>query len=143
MNKHLLWLWLWYFVGAFTYWLKRAYYLVTGPNPVANTYGQFVKRCWIPLLVRLFLDSMVYWIFFIPGMADKAFAAIGWTTYSWATNLVTQFAPFSAIFGHAIDSVMDFAVGKIPGIKDILPQMPGPLIPPPLPPEPVVPRVLP
>ena len=126
--RHLLWLWLWYFIGMGTYWLKRAYYLVTGPNPTATTYRQFFSRCWIPLLVRAFLDSMAYWILLIPGgPADKITSYLGWADYDWAINLVTLYAPFSGLFGHSIDSIMDFAVSKVPWIKDWLPQMPGPL----------------
>lgn len=129
MAKHELWLWLWFFIGAATYWLKRAYYLVTGPNPVANTYKQFLKRCWIPLVVRFFLDSLVFWALFTPGFADKALAYMGWSTFSWVVAMVTQFAVFASVFGHTVDSVLDFAVSKIPWIKDVLPQMPGPLVP--------------
>jgi len=130
-NWHLVWLWAWFFIGMATYWLKRAYFFVTGPNPAATTYGQFLRLSWAPLLVRSFADSMVYWIFFIPGMADKALAYFGWTTYSWALGLVTQFAPFAAIFGHSIDSVVDFALLRVPVVKDWLPQMPSAPAPPP------------
>lgn len=129
MNQHELWLWLWFGIGTFTYWLKRAYYLVTGPNPVASTYRQFWQRCWIPLIVRAFLDSLVFWALFTPGFADKGLAALGWESFSWAVAMITQFAVFAAVFGHTVDSVMDFAVSKIPWIKDVLPQMPSPLLP--------------
>lgn len=131
MNTHLIWLWVWFFVGVLTYWLKRAYYLVTGPNPIASTYKQFIERCWIPLLVRSFLDSLVFWALFTPGFADKALDWLGWTNFAWGVSMVTQFAVFAATFGHAVDSVLDFGVSKIPWIKDVLPQMPGPLPPPP------------
>jgi hypothetical protein len=128
LSWHLAWLWFWFLLGMATYWLKRAYYLVTGPNPIANTYGQFIRRCWIPLLVRAFLDSLAFWALFIPGsLADKASGLLGWQSYDWAINLITQFAPFSAFFGHTIDSVADILVSKVPWIKDVLPQMPGPL----------------
>lgn len=109
------------------YWLKRAYYLVTGPNPIANTYRQFWQRCWIPLLIRFFLDSLLFWALFTPGFTDKALKYIGWENMSWVVMMVTQFAVFAAAFGHTVDSVMDFAVSKIPWVKDILPQMPPPL----------------
>lgn len=125
--SHLFWLWLWFFVGMFTYWMKRAYYLVTGPNPIASTYRQWWQRCWIPLLVRGFLDSLVFWALFTPGFADRILGYLGWTNFAWAVSMVTQFAVFAAVFGHAVDSVLDFAVSKIPWVKDILPQMPGPL----------------
>jgi hypothetical protein len=127
MNKHLLFLWLWFFVGAAMYWLKRAYYLVTGPNPIANNYTQFVQRCWIPLLVRFFLDSMVFWALFTPEFAGKALDYLGWANFSWVVMMVTQFAVFAAVFGHTVDSVMDFVVSKVPWVKDVLPQMPPPL----------------
>lgn len=129
MPKHLLWVWFWFIVGMASYWLKRAYYLVTGPNPVANTYTQFIQRCWIPLLVRGFLESLLFWILFTPGIADKALAYLGWTSYGWAISLITQVAPVAAIFGHALDSVADVAVSKIPLLNTVLPQMPVPLPP--------------
>jgi hypothetical protein len=125
--RHLLWLWLWFFIGALMYWLKRAYYLVTGPNPIASNYKQFWVRCWIPLLVRFFIESLVFWALFTPGFADKALAALGWTNFSWVVSMVTQFAVFAGAFGHTLDSIMDFAVSKVPYINSILPQMPGPL----------------
>lgn len=129
MTKHLVWLWLWFGIGSLMYWIKRAYYLITGPNPVANNVSQFIKRCWAPLVVRAFLDSMVFWALFTPGFADKALNYLGWTNFSWVVTMVTQFAVFAATFGYTVDSVMDFAVSKTPFIKDWLPQMPGPLKP--------------
>lgn len=134
INWHSVWLWSWFIIGMATYWLKRAYYLVTGPNPVASTYKQFVQRCWIPLLVRSFFDAIAYWILFIPGMATKVVTYFGYPDYEWAMIMVTNVAPIAALFGHAIDSIMDFAVSKIPFVKDYIPQMPGPLPKPPLPP---------
>jgi hypothetical protein len=132
--KHLLWLWCWFFVGALMYWLKRAYYLVTGPNPIANTYAQFWQRCWIPLLVRFFIDSLIFWALFTPGFADKALKYLStlpgmgfMDNMSWVVMMVTQFAVFAAAFGHTVDSAADFGVSKIPWIKDVLPQMPPPL----------------
>ena len=128
--KHQLWLWMWFYIGMFLYMLKRAYYLVTGPNPVANTYAQFVQRCWLPLLVRAGLESGIFWVCFTPGIVDKGLAYLGWENWSWAVAMVTQFAAMAFFFGHAVDSIADFAVSKIPFVKDWLPQMPGPLKPP-------------
>lgn len=127
--KHLAWVWFWFYIGMASYWLKRAYYLVTGPNPVATTYMQFVQRCWIPLLVRGFLESLLFWILFTPGLADRVLGYLGWDSYEWLVLLITEVAPLAAIFGHTLDSIADIAVSKIPFIKDILPQMPGPLPP--------------
>ena len=127
MNLQELWVWFWFMLGMLTYWLKRGYYLITGPNPVANSWRQFAQRCWAPLLIRAFLDSMAFWILFTPGLADKALAYLGWNSYTWAIEFITTAAPIAAIFGHTVDSVMDFAVSKIPWINGILPQMPGPL----------------
>lgn len=141
MTKHLLWLWFWFILGMVVYWIKRAYFLVTGPNPIANTYSQFLQRCWIPLVVRAFIDSLVFWILFTPELASKALTYVGWSSYGWAISLITQVAPIAAVFGLSIDVIVDFAVNKIPFVKDILPQMPGPLPPPPAAPDPV--RVLP
>lgn len=127
MNKHLIWLWAWYTVGSLMFWLKRAYFMVSPPNPVANNYRHFIERAWAPLLVRFFFDSMVFWALFTPGFADNALAYMGWSKASAAVSMVTKFAVFSAVFGFTVDSIMDVALSKTPIVKDILPQMPGPL----------------
>jgi hypothetical protein len=54
-------------------------------------------------------------------------AALGWTRFAGAVSSVTQFGFFALFFGYGVDSVVDFAVTKIPWIKDVLPQMPPPL----------------
>ncbi len=125
-NVHLVWLWFWFFFGAFMYWLKRAYYGVNPPNPVATGYKHYIQRSWVPLLVRFFLDSLVFWMLFIPGMADKLLGALGWSTMAGAVDMVTKYGVFAAVFGHTVDSIMDVSVTKIPYLKDVLPQMPGP-----------------
>jgi hypothetical protein len=127
MNWHELWVWCWFLLGMATYWLKRAYYGINPPNPVATGYGNYIERAWAPLLVRCFLESLLFWILFTPGLADKLLAYFGWTSYGWAVQTVTSVAPAGAFLGHAIDSAMDIAVSKIPFVRDILPQMPGPL----------------
>lgn len=121
------WLWLSFGVGVFFYWLKRAYYGVNPPNPVATGYYNYLQRSWAPLLIRAAIDSAVFWLLFMPGLADKALGAIGWTNYAWVVTIITQFAPVAFFFGFFVDSVVDFAVTKIPFVKDVLPQMPGPL----------------
>jgi hypothetical protein len=127
MHWHLVWLWFWYFVGAFMFWLKRAYYGVTPPNPVANNYRHYIQRAWAPLLVRFFADSMVFWALFTPGFADAALGYLGWSRASAAVAMVTQYAVFSGTFGFVVDSSMDTVMSKLPWIKDVLPQMPGPM----------------
>jgi hypothetical protein len=124
---HELWVWFWFLLGMFTYWLKRAFYGINPPNPIATGYGNYIERCWAPLLVRAFLESLLFWMMFTPGLADKAFTYLGWTSYDWAVQLLTSIAPAAAILGHTVDSVTDMAVSKIPGLKDILPQMPSPI----------------
>jgi hypothetical protein len=127
MNWHEVWVWAWFLLGMFTYWLKRAYYGINPPNPVATGYRNYVQRAWAPLLVRAFLESLIFWIMFTPGLADRGLAALGWNSYGWAIQVFTTIAPAAAVLGHAADSVMDMAVSKIPFVKDILPQMPGAL----------------
>jgi len=126
-NWHEVWLWLWYLIGVFFYWLKRAYYGINPPNPVATGYGHYVQRAWVPLSVRFFADSVIFWMMFTPGLADKGLAALGWEKAAWAVSMATQLAPFSATFGFFIDGAADIAISKIPLVKDALPQMPGPL----------------
>jgi hypothetical protein len=127
VSWHLVWLWLWFLIGIGLYMLKRAYYMVTGPNPIANSYSQFVERCWIPLLVRSFIDSVVFWAAFNPSLLTSGLNYLGWSSFSGVVGMVTQFAPMAFFFGMGIDSIIDFAVSKISWLNNWLPQMPGPL----------------
>lgn len=125
-----LWLWLWFTIGAMLYVLKRAYYLVTGPNPIANTYKQFFHRAWIPLLIRFAVDSGIYWLTFYPDLLNGALGFL--SRFGWNIQLhsaVPQYGVFALFFGLGIDSIVDFGVTKIPYVRDWLPQMPGPLVP--------------
>lgn len=126
-NWHEAWLWVWFFVGCFFYWLKRAYYGINPPNPVATSYSHYLQRSWAPLAVRFFADSVIFWMCFTPGVSDKALAWLGLEKLAWAVSMVTQFAVFATSFGFFVDGIADIAISKIPGVKDILPQMPGPL----------------
>lgn len=128
---HLLWLWAWFGIGVFMYWLKRAYFLVTGPNPVANNYSDFIRRCWIPLIVRAFLDSIMFWLCFTPQFLSGGLEYLGWSSMSGVIGTITKFAPCAALFGHTADSLLDFIIStvgsKIPFLTGVLPQMPHPL----------------
>lgn len=128
---HLVWLWTVYIVGSLLYMLKRAYYLVTGPNPIANNYTQFIKRCWIPLLFRFGADSGIYWMTFTPVGLQTLLGLLGWTRFATDIAAVSNYGFFALFFGMGIDSIVDFGVTKIPWIKDFWPQMPGPLPSPP------------
>ena len=124
-----LWVWVWFLIGMLSYMLKRSYYGINPPNPVATGYLNYIQRAWVPLLIRGLLESMVFWLAFTPGLADKGLTALGWTSYDWLINVVTSVAPAAAILGHAMDSVADMAISKIPYLN-LLPQMPGALVPP-------------
>jgi hypothetical protein len=121
----LMWLWLWFIIGELVYILKRAYYLITGPNPIANNYKQFLERCWAPLLVRAICGAGVYWLTFYPELLSDALslAGINWQIHS----SIPHYAVFALFFGLGVDSILDFVVSKIPYLRDFLPQMPAPL----------------
>lgn len=123
MIGHELGLWLFFILGMSVYMLKRAYYLVKGPNPVANTYRQFIEVCWIPLLVRAVVDSCVFWFMFYPDILNPVISKLGlvWQLHSPMSDMPW---PVALLAGLAMDSVVDFAVTKIPYVKDWLPQMP-------------------
>jgi hypothetical protein len=127
MNTHLIWLWFWYSVGMGLYMLKRMYFLVTGPNPVANNYKQFWQRCWVPLLIRAAIDSAIFWMCFTPQLLPAALNYLGWSNFGWVASVITQFGPCAFFFGHTVDSIVDLAVTKIPFLNGFLPQMPAPL----------------
>lgn len=128
MINHLEWLWFWYIVGAFVYMLKRAYYLVTGPNPVANSYSEFWAKCWIPLFVRFVVDSGVFWSAFYPDIFNAVIAKTGFA-FRLHSPMLQMPAPVALFVGLSIDAIIDIAVTKLPYVKDFLPQMPPPLHP--------------
>lgn len=119
---HLVWVWGWFLFGMIIYMLKRAYYLVTGPNPVANSYKEFFVKCWIPLLVRMVMDSGIYWLTFYPDIFNQLISKVGFNFQLHSP--IPEYGVVGLLAGLSIDSVVDFAVTKIPYIKDWLPQMP-------------------
>ena len=125
MNLHLLWLWMWFIFGMITYMLKRSYFLVTGPNPVANNYTEFWIKCWIPLFVRAVEDSAVYWVSFYPDVLNPILSYFGISFQ--LHSALPEFGVVALLFGLFVDSAVDFAVTKIPIIRDWQPQMPPPL----------------
>lgn len=127
MTGHLAWLWLWFMVGTFTYMLQRAFYGVQGPHPVATSYGNYLYRCWGPLLARFVTDSCFYWATFTPTILAAMLHGFGWDTVASEVEGVTKYGFFALAFGLLIDVGVDFGVTKIPLLKNIWPQMPGPL----------------
>lgn len=124
MNLHLAWLWLWFLTGVLMYMLKRAYFMVTGPNKKVNSYTEYFQRAWVPLLVRAFGGSMIFWALFVPGFSERVLGALGWTTFAWLVAVVTQWACFAGTFGFLVDSVLDF-IFALPGVNKFVPQMPS------------------
>jgi hypothetical protein len=127
MSWHETWLFLWYILGMLTYMIKRGHYLITGPNPIANNWTQFIQRSWVPLGVRGLMETVAYWLLFTPQVAAAALTHLGWTNYAWVLTMAITSAPAAFFLGHGADSITDLAVSKIPWLNQILPQMPGPL----------------
>lgn len=134
IQHHHLWLWLWFFVGALAYIVKRAFYLIVGPNPVAHSISSFIRVAGVPLLFRLLVDSGIYWVCFSPEVLQTGLEFLGWRMAAGVVAVITQYAPVALFFGMAIDPMVDWAIptviGRIPFLKDFWPQMPGPLEPP-------------
>ena len=125
--NHTIWLYLWFYVGMFLYIMKRAYYLVTGPNPIASSYGEFFSRCWIPLLFRAAINGGIFAATFNAQLVAKGLTLMGWSNWADAVGLITQFAPVAFFFGVTSDVFTDMAISKIGWLKEFLPQMPGPI----------------
>jgi hypothetical protein len=131
VNWHEAWLWLWFFIGALLYMVKRAFYQIKPPNPVATDVGHYLEIAGVPLLFRFALESAFFALLFTPALAAKAFDAIGWENWTWVIQVTTQFAVVAFLAGMAIDPMADWfiptVIGRIPGLKDWWPQMPGPM----------------
>lgn len=131
MNWHELWLWLWYGLGALLYMVKRAFYGIQPPNPVAHDVPHYIRRAGIPILFRFALESAGFWTLFNPVIAAKVVTLFGGGRYVWLVQIIAQFAPAAFVTGLALDPMADWfiptVIGRIPGLKDWWPQMPGPL----------------
>lgn len=131
MPWHLIWLWAWFFAGMTMFMLKRSYWGVYGPSPLADDYTDFLRRCWVPLLVRAFWDSLIFWACFTPQLLTEGLSVLGWSSMSGVVAVITKFAVCAAGFGYMVDSILDTvaaAVGKhLPALSSILPPMPPPL----------------
>lgn len=123
---HLSWLWFWFIFGELTYVLKRAYFLVTGPNPIATNYGEFIARAWPALIVRGVVGAGIYWLTFYPEVMSDIVSYYGWNIHFHSP--LPQYAVVALFFGLFVDFGLDFIFLKIPGLKDWLPQMPAPLV---------------
>lgn len=127
MTLHLVWLWGWFLFGQSLYVLKRAYYLVTGPNKVATTYGEFFTspKIWPVLVIRATAGGVVYWAFFYPEIISGFLDKLGFS-YQFHSP-IPQYGFVAWCFGFTVDAILDILVTKIPYIKDLLPQIPPPL----------------
>ena len=111
--------------------MKRAFYLIKGPNPVANSWKQFVEVAWLPLLFRFVVDSAIYWAMFTPQIAQAGLEYLGFEKFAGIVAVITKFAVCSLGFGLIVDSLVDWGIGtvlsKIPFLSGFWPQMPSPL----------------
>lgn len=131
INWHLVELWIWFLIGASVYVVKRGYYLIKGPNPVANNLNEFIQVAWLPLGFRFIVDSAVFWTLFSPAIIQAGLSYFGWDKAAWVVSVVTQFAVCAFWFGLGVDLLVDWGIGtvisKIPLLKDFWPQMPDPI----------------
>ena len=128
---HILFLWLWFALGMSVFMLKRSYWGVFGPNPIGSSYGNYFARCWAPLLVRTFWDSLIFWVFFHPPLLTAGLAALGWSSMSGWVAVLTKYGGCAAAFGYIVDSILDtvaaIAAKHISLLSNLLPPMPPPL----------------
>ena len=131
MNLHFAWEWFWFLLFALIFVSKRAFFGITGPSPVANNLKQYVYRAGVPVTVRLFLDSLIFWVMFFPQLAQSALRYFGWEEWAGTIAAITAYSPVAALFGYVVDSFADFGIGtlakRIPFLGELWPQMPGPL----------------
>src|ERR1035441_11085858 len=131
MNWHLAYLWGWFLAGMGMFILKRSYWGVFGTSPIGSSYGNYFVRCWVPLLVRSFWDSLIFWACFTPQLLSGGMSALGWSTMSGVIGDITKFAVCAAAFGSLVDSVLDTAAAMaekhVPFLSGFLPPLPPPL----------------
>jgi hypothetical protein len=127
MSKHLLWLWLLFFFGSLMYMVKRAFYLITGPNPVANNVKDFIKVAGVPLAFRFVVDSAFYWALFYPDLINPVLTKLG-ISFQIHSSMASLPGFVALLIGLGIDPMADWFIGtvvsKIPLLKDWWPQMP-------------------
>ena len=83
------------------------------------------RRAELPLLVRAVVDSGLYWLAFYPDLFNGALKYLGMDFQ--LHSAIPEFGVVSLFAGLFVDSLVDFAVTKLPYVKDWLPQMPAPL----------------
>lgn len=126
MNWHDLGLGLLYLAGESTYIAMRAHFMVKGPRPVATSYLGFLKVAWGPLIFRIGAENALFWTAQNPYLAESLLKAMGWEFLAFYCTLL-RFYPIAYGAGLCGDVIMDFAVVKVPYLKDVWPQMPPPL----------------
>jgi hypothetical protein len=131
MNWHLLWLWFWFEIGMAVFMLKRSYWGVFGPSPIGSSYGNYFQRCWAPLLVRFFWDSLIFWACFTPQLLAEGLSLLGWSSLAGYVAVITKFAVCAAGFGYLVDSILDTTAAivakHVPLLSGMLPPLPPPL----------------
>lgn len=114
-------MWALYFVGQLLHMFKRIDMTKSSKLNGIKTYGDYLKANWISLATRLFLSTML----------------LGWwsTHADFLNTLFSRFGvtvgfeiPFTlwtvGIYGLAIDSILDWMVGKIPFLQKEVPPNP-------------------
>jgi hypothetical protein len=128
---HIFFLWAWFGFGMAIFMLKRSYWGVYGPNPIGSSYANYFVRCWVPLVVRAFWDSLIFWVCFQPLLLAGALAGLGWTSVSGYVAVITKFGGCAAGFGYLVDSILDtvaaIAEKHVSLLSGFLPPMPPPL----------------
>ena len=124
-HHHFLWaalwvayLWMWFICGEFLRMLVRAYNAKNDLTNPIESYRQFFKIYFVPLMVRFVFGCALFSMWRTsPGIFDKLLGLIGVST-SWTMPVIW---PVALAFGFGSDWIVDSGMAKIPKLRDFIP----------------------
>lgn len=126
MNHHhyiLISLWLCFLVGQYLSVLARAWATVNSKLNGITSYGQFFRVHAVPILIRVFLASMLFMLWrYNTGAFSKTIARlVGATGFQFSGDPFPLNPATAGIFGYFVDSILDKLSVLVPAMRKEIP----------------------